>query len=135
MNAIAKNLSLGNLWANPYVRFGTYSLIGIVLLFTCLDVFADDKVGLVRYQTETLAPQAKSAWTIAKVVAIVLGLIFMIVGFVKLTRQQKEGAWMLIIVGGVLASVSFFVILAGESVSGQKLDKTTTDIIGTTTSG
>lgn len=104
------------------------ALVGVLMLFAN-DAFANN-VGLAKYQTDTLMPQAKAGWTVLKIVAIVIGLAFVVIGLIKLGGQNKGSGFTFLVVGGMLAAAPFFVQMTGETVSGKELSNDALEVIG-----
>lgn len=111
-----------------------FKMLLIVTGIFALMVFAGEAyangIGLAKYQTDTLMPQAKAGWTIVKIVAILVGLIFVVIGLIKLGGQNKGSGLIFLLVGGMLAAAPFFVKITGETVSGQELGSDALEIIG-----
>lgn len=132
-NKLEKNMktlaspSVGLSW-KFYVTLGLF----LILFFFAADAFANSGsgVGLARYNTDTLDPQAKAMYTLIKVIGLIAGGAFMLVGFIKLASPQGKGTgFILIFIGGALAVLPFFMTITGETVSGKELDSKTQEII------
>lgn len=107
-----------------------YILVGLscFLVFFAADVFATE-VGIARWNKDTLDPQAKASFSVIEIIALIAGGVFMLIGFMSLGGQHKSRGVVMIIVGGLLTSIGFFMTLTGETVSGKELNETTQSII------